>query len=267
MTRRASLPMYRVPDGALAAFWRGLRTHLRTQGFADTPERLEAPVDLLGHWLAPDLLFSQTCGYPLVTSLAGRVRYVATPCYRAEGCQGPLYSSALVVRAEDDARSLADLRSRRAAINGRDSQSGSNTLRAAVAPLAHGGRFFSDVIETGAHRASLEAVRQNRADIASIDAVTLALARRDEPELVQGLRVLVFTDPAPGLPFVTALSTGPEDVARLRAALAAACADPDFVPARNAMLLEGVEVLPAEAYARITEQQERAVRLGYPELA
>ena len=259
--------MYRVPGDALGAFWRGLRTQMRAQGIAEVPERLEMPVDLPGHWLASDLLLSQTCGYPLVTSLAGRVRYVATPCYRAEGCQGPLYSSALTVRVEDGSTCLADLRGRRAAINGRDSQSGANALRAAVAPLAREGRFFSQVIETGSHRASLEAVRANRADIASIDAVTLELARRDEPELVRGLRVIDFTNPAPGLPFITALSTGPEDVARLRAALAAACADPGLASVRTAMLLEGVEVLPAEAYGVVTEQRERAVHLGYPDLA
>ena len=44
---------------------------------------------------------------------------------------------------------------RRVAINGRDSNSGMNLLRAAVADLAGGRPYFSRVIETGAHMASL----------------------------------------------------------------------------------------------------------------
>lgn len=33
-------------------------------------------VDLLSHLLAPDLLLSQTCGYPFVTLLRGKVRLI-----------------------------------------------------------------------------------------------------------------------------------------------------------------------------------------------
>ena len=46
-------------------------------------------------------------------------------------------------------RALADLRGRRVALNADDSQSGRNALRAAVAPLAHDGRFFGGSILTG----------------------------------------------------------------------------------------------------------------------
>ncbi|HEX6144995.1 MAG TPA: hypothetical protein VFZ01_19935, partial [Geminicoccaceae bacterium] len=46
----------------------------------------------------------------------------------------------------------------------------------------------------------------------------------------------------------------------LRHGLRAALADPDLESARDALLLEGVEVLPVEAYERILEIE----RLGAP---
>ena len=50
-----------------------------------------------------------------------------------------------------------------------------NALRAVIAPLAEGGRFFAEIIETGGHAASLDLVAAGGADVAAIDAVSLAL--------------------------------------------------------------------------------------------
>ncbi len=71
-------------------------------------------------------------------------------------------------------------------INGRDSQSGYSALRAIVAPYAGGGRMFSDVSVSGSHRASLRAVAEGRADVATIDAVCWAMAERHEPAAFAG---------------------------------------------------------------------------------
>lgn len=268
MTRLASLPMYDAPADALAAFWVGLRGHMRREGLADVPERLATPDPLRDHWLDPDLLLSQTCGYPLTTALAGRVRLVGTPCYGAEGCEGPTYRSLLVVRDDDPARALADLRGRRAAFNERGSQSGYNAPRALVAPLAEAGRFFGATVETGAHRRSLDFVRTGAADVAAVDCVTLALLRRDDPERVAGLRGLAWTaGGVPGLPLVTARDTSPDDLARLRAAFAAACTDPALAAPRAALLLTGFAVLPLDAYAACRAMEDAAGAANYPDLA
>ena len=61
------------------------------------------------------------------------VRYVGTPIYSAPGFEQAHYRSLVVVRSDDEAQSLADLRGKRAAYNSTDSQSGYNTVRAAVA--------------------------------------------------------------------------------------------------------------------------------------
>ena len=215
----------------------------------------------------PELLLSQTCGYPLTTRLAGRVHYVATPCYRAPGCEGPRYSSMVVVRESEDAADLADMRGRRAAYNSQNSQSGYNSLRALVAPLAAGGHFFSATLETGAHRASVAAVRHGTADLAAIDAVSFALLQRDLPAEVTGLRVLARTESAPGLPLVTARQTTPLDIERLRSAWAAACVDPALATTRAGLLLDGFEVLDLADYDVIPAMRDCASAAGYPILA
>jgi len=91
----ASLPMYDLPEteDATRILWRGLAEHLRSAGIQDVPGTLTRQLDVPEHWLSPDLLFSQTCGYPFTHILKGRVRLIATPCYNAPGCEGPEYCS------------------------------------------------------------------------------------------------------------------------------------------------------------------------------
>ncbi len=113
-------------------------------------------------WLRPDLLFGQTCGYPYVQHLRGKVQLVASPVYGLPGCDGPLKCSFIIVKAKSPAQSIADMRGTRAAINEPGSNSGYNLFRAFVAPHAIDGRFFSSVLETGGHRASIDAVSSGR---------------------------------------------------------------------------------------------------------
>ena len=185
----------------------------------------------------------------------------------ATGCDGPLYSSAVVVRADDPARIVADLHGRHATYNGPDSQSGYNTLRALVAPLARDGRFFGRVTRSGAHRLGLAAVREGRAGCAAVDAVTLALIGRQAPAEADGIRVLAWTAPAPGLPYVTAIARDDGMVARIRQAVLAAAEDDDAADARAALLLSGFATPDRAAYATIDAMETAAQAAGYPVLA
>lgn len=265
----ASLGMYDLPEIAAAtdAWWAGLARGLRREGVADVPARLTR--DRAAHvvWRAPDLLLSQTCGYPLMHEFAGRLRVVATPCYDCIGCDGPNYCSLIVVRAADVARPLADLRGRVAAANAADSQSGYSALRAEVAPLARSGHFFSEVVLSGGHADSLALVAGGRADVCAVDCVTHALLTRHRPAAVAGLRVLGRTVAAPGLPYVTRADAGDALVQRLRAAVFAALADPGLAAAREALLIAGAEVLPEGGYQRIVEIEKAAQANGYARLA
>jgi ABC-type phosphate/phosphonate transport system substrate-binding protein len=267
--RIAALPMYDLVglEAANDALWTAIAQRLTAAGVEGAPERLTRSRPLEAVWTDPGLLLGQTCGYPLVTALGGQVRLVATPKYGAQGCDGALYRSAVVVRRADPAQGLADLRGRRAAVNDLGSNSGMNLLRAEVAPLAHGAPFFGHVAITGAHAASVQAVAEAEADVAAIDCVTFAHLQRLRPRMTQGLRVLAWTTATPGLPLIAAATTDAALLAALRQALAAVARDPALAAVRATLLLDGFEILPQEAYDTILALERDAISRGYPILA
>jgi len=245
----ATLPMYDWPEmrGAQGAFWAVVRDGLRARG-VKAPDALSHGA----HWCEAGLVVSQTCGWPWATAYRGTLDLVATPVSTIPGCKGDTYSSMVIVRADAKLRTLADLRGASVAFNGTDSQSGVQTLREAVAPLADGKPFFGQGIKSGAHRDSIKAVARGVADCAAIDAVCWAMAQRFEAEAVANLRVIHQTSPAPALPFVTRRG-GPVSAVRaaLENAIAAGLGEPLFIHAfaepdssRYDALVKRVETAP-----------------------
>ena len=139
----ASLGMYDFPWTAAAndALWAAVAERLRAMGVAAPPALARGP-DLHDLWRDPGLIFGQTCGYPYVTVLRGQTALVATPAYEFPGCDGASCCSFIVASRRGQRRALADFAGVRAAVNGRDSNSGMNVFRAAIAPLAKGAPFF-----------------------------------------------------------------------------------------------------------------------------
>ena len=88
--RVASLPMYGEIElrPVIEHWWTGVAQHLGEQGLADVPDVLVWPDDIYSHWRSPDLLFSQTCGHPLVNTIAQDVQLVATPHYDVPDVKG-----------------------------------------------------------------------------------------------------------------------------------------------------------------------------------
>lgn len=246
-----SIAMYVTAEplvDATAELWSFLRHYLLRAGLTGLPEKPDRMVPYDEAWLRPDLLLSQTCGYPFARSLRGRVRLVATPAYDHPGCDGPLMRSFIIVRKDSSLRALEDLRGTTAAINSPDSNSGSNLFRAAVAPLAQGGRFFGRIIETGSHGGSIAAVVEGRADSAAIDCVTYANIRRFDPALVEGTRILAETPKGPGLPFITSVDASDERVLLMRHALGAAISEPSLAAMRATLGLVDFSVLSEADY-------------------
>ncbi len=239
--------------------WRAIAARLET-----APAQLCRNRSLDDIWTDRSLLLAQTCGYPLTTKLGAAVTLVATPTYRADGCEGAWHRSAIIVRSDDRADRLAALRGRVAAINAQDSNTGMNLLRAAIAPIARAQRFFSSVVTTGAHARSVWAVIGHRADCAAIDAITLALLRDRFPRLDQRIRVLGWTAASPGLPMITAHG---QDSDALRKALASVMEDPALAATRNALRLTGMALLDRSAYDVVTRLELEAIDAGYPVLA
>ena len=266
--RVAALPMYDFADVREAhdELWGALAVRLSALGVTDVPPTLTRDVLHTDTWRDPRLLFGQACEYPLATSHAGLVRLVATPRYAVAGCEGTLYRSAIIVRMRDPARTLLGIKGRRCAVNDPESNSGMNLLRAAIAPVADGGRYFDTVVISGSHRASAHMVVDEVADVAAIDCVTYAHLARNEPLLVAGLRVLAWTPPSRSLPYVTALGTDNRTVEALRAALHSLFFDPALRAARDAVFLAGVDVAPDQGMAMTVDLARRSVELQYPHL-
>jgi ABC-type phosphate/phosphonate transport system substrate-binding protein len=232
--------MYDWPEvrEATDAWWQGLRRHLGLGG------DLVRHDDYMALWRAPDLVFSQTCGYPFTHAFKGTLSYLATPHYDVPGCHGACYSSFVLAR---EARPLAAFRGQVAAVNTPDSMSGMLALQLVFAPLAEAARFFSAAHLTGGHIHSMIAVRDGTADVCAVDAVAMALARRYRPDICAGLVTIAQSPTVPALPYVTRAG----NVVRLRQGLTAAFADPALAEARNALFLSGCSVLPDKAYDSI----------------
>ena len=254
--------MYDLPElrDANQAWWEAVARHARI-----TTE-LCRPSDLLAHWQKSNLVLSQTCGYPLTHALAGRVRYLATPCYGAEGCSGSSYRSAVLVQETSPMRTFADAHDRTVAINGFDSQSGCNVLRIMAAQADPQRPFFGQVFVTGGHVASIAAVQHGQADLAAIDCVTLALLRQVRPDALMRLRVLAWSPAAPALPYITSLATTDDQSVRLIEALKAAVVDEETAEIRRRLLIDHVAVLSNAAYAVIPAMRIQAEQAGLTEL-
>ena len=269
MERFAALPMYDLPElqEANDVFWRAIADRLVANGVPEVPNTLTRPSDLAALWRRDGLLLGQTCGYPLMKEGAGRFTIVATPVYHAEGCEGPFHRSAIVVARNSRAGHLGDLRGARCAINDWGSNTGMNLLRARLAPLAERGRFLGGVLLTGSHRQSLTLVAEGGADVAAIDCVTLALLRRIAPDLTAKVRILDWSSPSPALPLITARDSEPALVELLRTTLDDVAADPALAGVRKALLIDGFERLPQDAYHAVLDFERDAAGLGYPAVA
>ena len=258
----ASLPMYHIHRPPVLAMWQGIADHLRAAGVPGVPAALTWPDDMASHWLAPDLLLSQACGFPLVTILDQRVQVVGAFRYEAPGCEGVRNRSQLVVRADDPAHSLEDLRGRRVAINGSDSQSGYNSLRALLVPLVRGDRFFSATHVSGAHHLSLMAVRDGLADVASIDCVSLAGFQKHRPDMTAGIRALGQTAAYPGLPLITAAATTADTMSALRDALDWVTRAPAMADVRADLFIRKFEPLTMADYQVCRDMRAAADAAG-----
>lgn len=260
--------MYDWPEvrEATDLWWSIVAEALRAAGVERVPAALarEAPPDVL--WSDPDLLISQTCGYPLTHAWAGRLQVLATPCYDVEGCNGADYCSFVLVRRDSAAAGVEDLRGARAAVNSDDSQSGYSALRAVVAPHARDGAFFAALKTSGAHLSSMQMVAEGAADVCAVDAVAWALARAHRQDLVQDLRVLTASPSAPGLPYVTSPARSPEEVACIRETLCASLEHSDFATVREHLYICAFKPLTLRDYGRIIEIEQASFRAGYPEI-
>jgi ABC-type phosphate/phosphonate transport system substrate-binding protein len=264
----ASLPMYDLPElkTATDALWHAIASRMEARGVTSPPEVIRGTASLDALWKSPRLLLSQTDGYALMTHLRQRVTLVATPSYQAPGCEGINHRGAVIVRTSDSADALSDLKGRCCAVNRPMSDIGMNLLRAEVSILASGPAFFGKVVQTGSHVASIKAIAGGKADVASVDAVTLALLQRLRPSLAKTVRVLSWTVRSPGLPLITSRRQADQTRIALGDALAEVAVDPALQDVREELMLCGFTTLPLTHYKSALHLAQIAADNGYPEL-
>ncbi len=254
----ADLRMYVAPDAVQHANQQWLARILERLGLN---RRNADHLDLPGLWLAPELLVSQTCGYPLMTQLRDQVRVIGRPRYELPHSSNGSHCSLLLTRDDNPRASLADFYNSRGVINGYDSNSGMNLLRERLAPLQQGGRFFASVGVSGAHRESLRWLREGRADLAAIDSVTYAYLARFAPLEVAGLRLVSASAPSPTLPYIGSLGFSDEQVAYIREAMNLALQDlPQVV---QTLGLQAVLPASEDDYQVLLDYQQQAASAGY----
>ena len=269
MSPIAALPMYDFPAlrQAHEQLWSAIADRLERLLVPDVPRHLTWRLGHRDTWAHPGLLFGQACEYPLIKSYRSQLQVVATPSYRAHGCAPGTYCSAILVRVDDRALSLDDLRGRVCAVNEPDSNSGMNLLRAALAPRARASRFFSSTCLSHSHHQSVIQVAAGKADATAVDCVTLAHLSRFEPALIAQVRVLDWTPSSPCLPFVTSHLTSSATVRALRTALADVMVDASLSSMRETLLLDHVVCDPNTSFERVEELEGFAERHAYRVLA
>ena len=201
----AALGMYDRAEvqGANDRFWALIRDRMRAKGLT-APDALTRGAGAYWEaWTAPDLILSQTCGFPYRAGLHGKVTLIGTPDYGVEGCSPGHYRSVFVANTRDPRNSLVAFDGAKFAFNEDFSQSGW------AAPQCHAinlGIALPPHLRTGSHVMSALAVAEGRAEIAAIDAVTWDMITQWEP-FARELKVVATTDPTPGLPYIAALGT------------------------------------------------------------
>jgi ABC-type phosphate/phosphonate transport system substrate-binding protein len=264
----AVLPMYDFPWTAAAndALWASISALLNDAGVR-APVRLTRGDDVAAFWRHSGLIFGQTCGYPYMTVLRDSVTLIATPEYSFPGCEGASHRSFIIRGLNDPRRALGEFRGASAALNAHDSNTGMNLFRAAIAPIAGGASFFRATLVTGSHEASVAAVADGRANLASIDCVSFALIRRGRPELIERVAVVAESPASPNLPFIASRSFPPSTIAAVREALFAALDDPSLAETRDALGLAAARVATPADYDRVIEIEREGAASGYTRLA
>ena len=260
MMRVANTRMYNVAPAAALA-WTALLEHVaHTSGVALEIVEHPFPAPVSDLWKRPDLALAFMCGWPWIRG-GGHHLPVAVPIPIAAGY--PVYWSDLVVRADNPARSVADLEGGRIGYTLLDSQSGFSAMRHYFRTLPTAPRFSEIVGPITTPRRVLEAVGEGRVDIAPVDSFAHGLLRRHEPALAAGVRVLVRTEPTPIPLLVASPGAGPEMVARLRAALLA-IDDPALL---EPLTIQGfTDPLPRDAYMVMETRAREAEADGVHDL-
>lgn len=130
----------------------------------------------------------------------------------------PVYFGDLVVPAESPVLGLVDLRGARIGCNDPVSLSGHYAVRFAIDDLGEDANTFAELIFTGGHHLSLDAVLAGNVDAAVVDSIVLTSRRGVDPAM-ERLRVVQRLGPWPVQPLVARADLPGAEIDRIRRVL------------------------------------------------
>lgn len=242
--RISVLGMYDFPE--LRSSWDALyqRAALDVGG---APSALSWDIGAHDSWLHPDLMLGMACGWPLIKTLRDQVRVVGTFSYA--GTDGPahMYRSLIVTATGLSFDQIAGAPEHvRAALNSTDSLSGNISLLGA---FGLGLQWPGDVVHTGSHVASIEAIRSGAADVAAIDGMTWRYRQRQAPHTLGGLRVIGHGPLVPCLPLIVPAATTDAEIDAWRDGFTAAVNVASVGDALDWLMIDGFVPLDNGNYA------------------
>lgn len=260
----ANARMYGVAPGAVAA-WRAL--------FGHVAERSRVALEIIDHafpaklselWARADLGCTFICGWPYSRGVADVIPIAAPVVADARAGGRPVYWTDIVVRADNPATMLEDLRGQTIAYTVEDSQSGFNALRhflrGVPGPKPVFAREHGPVFTP---RRAIEAVISGEADAGPVDSYAHALLQLYAPELTDRVRVIAQTASTPCPLLVASAGLDAGRVAALRGAFLRLHDDLAARPLLSALGLRGfAEPLPSDAYFQMEAIAAEAKALG-----
>lgn len=247
----ASLPMYDWPEVShrYDALWTALSGYLRDHNITASATLSRATGE--GQfWLHPNLLIGQTCGFPYWNNLREHVSLLGTPHYEVDGCEGPAYSSAVLVRADAKWGDLSECSGASIAVNEADSLSGHLAIRAALSAVSDSEFQIGSVYHSGAHRQSMQMVADGRADLCAIDAVCWNMAQEFMPAVTKKLKIIGWSPEMPGLPWITAFRSE-EDLKKLRLTVKSFFSESTYKSVYKVLKINGFSTTQNSNYAKV----------------
>ncbi|MFT5202233.1 MAG: ABC-type phosphate/phosphonate transport system substrate-binding protein [Candidatus Aldehydirespiratoraceae bacterium] len=169
----------------------------------------------------------------------------------------PVYFGDVVVRADSEAAALADLAGQRIGCNDAVSLSGHHALRLAIEEMGQDPLTFADLVFTGGHHNSLDALIDAAVDAAVVDSV-VRIGRARHDEAVDGLRVIERLGPWPVQPLVARSDLDPAFVVAVRDALLIASEQPEIAQALHDAALTKLVPVDANHYAPVRDALQRS---------
>ncbi|MCU5771188.1 phosphate/phosphite/phosphonate ABC transporter substrate-binding protein [Erwiniaceae bacterium BAC15a-03b] len=225
-----------------------------------------APAPLEALWQRADLAGVFMCGLPFSLGLFPVVA-LATPVPLHSLADGAgSYRSRLIVAKDAPYQHLTETFGQRLAFTNPESHSGYSALRFHLLRwLAPGQqRLYRETVgPLITPRRVVETIAKGLADIGPVDSYAFELLARDEPELMQQVRVIDQTEPAPMPLLVASATLDPMAVAKLQRAFIELQHDSSVSELLAALQLQGFIAPPADDYQLLAQRAAAAQQAGY----